>query len=66
MKNITVSVSDEIYRRARIRAAELGTSVSALVAEFLGCCEVSTVFGIVSVHNIPMLDAISRRGGRSI
>ena len=36
MKNITVSVSDEIYRRARIRAAELGTSVSALVAEFLG------------------------------
>lgn len=35
MKNITVSVSDDIYRAARIRAAELGKSVSALVAEYL-------------------------------
>ena len=35
MKNITVSVPDEIYREARIRAAEQGRSVSALVAEFL-------------------------------
>ncbi len=35
MKNITVSVSDDVYRRARIRAAELGKSVSGLVAEFL-------------------------------
>lgn len=35
MKNITVSVSDDVYRRARIRAAELGKSVSALVAEYL-------------------------------
>ncbi|MGE0229847.1 MAG: hypothetical protein AB7I38_07710 [Dehalococcoidia bacterium] len=35
MKNITVSVPDEVYRVARIRAAEQGRSVSALVAEFL-------------------------------
>jgi plasmid stability protein len=35
MKNITVSVPDEVYRRARVRAAEQGRSVSALVAEFL-------------------------------
>lgn len=35
MKNITVSVSDDVYRQARIRAAELGKSVSALVTEFL-------------------------------
>ncbi len=35
MKNITVSVSDDVYRKARIRAAEVGKSVSALVAEFL-------------------------------
>ncbi len=35
MKNITVSVPDEVYRRARIRAAEQGRSVSALVAEYL-------------------------------
>ena len=35
MKNITVSVPDEVYQRARIRAAESGTSVSALVREQL-------------------------------
>jgi plasmid stability protein len=36
MKNITVSVPDDVYRSARIRAAELGTSVSALVTSYLG------------------------------
>ena len=35
MKNITVTVDDEIYRRARIKAAERDTSVSALVKHFL-------------------------------
>ncbi|MGH2762253.1 MAG: hypothetical protein ACRDL0_10630 [Thermoleophilaceae bacterium] len=35
MKNITVSVSDDVYREARIRAAERGSSVSALVADYL-------------------------------
>ena len=35
MRNITVSVDDETYRQARIRAAEMDTSVSALVREYL-------------------------------
>ncbi len=35
MRNITVSVDDATYRHARIRAAELDTSVSALVREYL-------------------------------
>lgn len=35
MRNITVSVDDETYRLARIRAAERGTSVSAMVREYL-------------------------------
>jgi plasmid stability protein len=35
MKNITVSLPDGIYRRARVKAAERDTSVSALVREFL-------------------------------
>lgn len=35
MKNITVAVDDETYRRARVRAAEMETSVSALVSGFL-------------------------------
>jgi plasmid stability protein len=35
MKNITVTVDDETYRRARIKAAEKDTSVSAMVRQFL-------------------------------
>lgn len=35
MKNITLKIDDETYQRARIRAAEDGTSVSAVVRDFL-------------------------------
>ena len=35
MKNITVSLPDEVYRNARVKAAERDTSVSALVKQFL-------------------------------
>ena len=35
MKNITVSVEEAVYHRARVRAVELRTSVSALVCRFL-------------------------------
>lgn len=35
MKNITVAVPEDVYRTARIKAAEQGRSVSALVAEYL-------------------------------
>ena len=36
-------------------------TVADLVAEFLAAVGVTTAFGIASVHNIPMLDAIGRR-----
>ncbi len=35
MKNITVSLDDDTYRRARIVAAQRDTSVSALVKRYL-------------------------------
>lgn len=35
MRNITVAVDEETHRLARIRAAELDTSVSALVRDYL-------------------------------
>ncbi len=35
MKNLTVSVPDEVYRHARVAAAERDTSVSALVVAYL-------------------------------
>lgn len=35
MKNVTIALDDETHRKARIRAAELGTSLSALVKQYL-------------------------------
>ena len=35
MKNITVSIDEELHRRARVRAAERGSSLSAVVRGFL-------------------------------
>jgi plasmid stability protein len=35
MKNITVCIDAELHRRARVRAAELNRSLSAVVRDFL-------------------------------
>ena len=35
MRNITVSMDDETYKRARVAAAERDTSLSALVKSYL-------------------------------
>jgi hypothetical protein len=35
MKNVTIALDDETHRKARIKAAELGTSLSALVKDYL-------------------------------
>ena len=35
MKNITIAIDDQTYQRARVKAAERGTSVSALVKQYL-------------------------------
>lgn len=42
MKNITVSIDEQVYRKARIKAAEEGISVSAMVCRFLTKCVSST------------------------
>jgi acetolactate synthase-1/2/3 large subunit len=41
--------------------SENNYTVGDLVAEFLTRIGVTTAFGIVSVHNVPMLDALGRR-----
>ncbi len=52
MKNLTLSIDDETYRAARIRAAELGTSLSAMVKDYLqGLVVESPVMG---VREMPM------------
>ena len=35
MANLTLAIDDEVLRRARIRALEQGTSVNALLREYL-------------------------------
>jgi hypothetical protein len=35
VKNVTVALPDDVYRRARMKAAENDTSLSALVRTFL-------------------------------
>lgn len=35
MTNLTLTVDEEVLRRARIRALELGTSVNSLVRDYL-------------------------------
>jgi plasmid stability protein len=35
VKNLTVSVPEDVYRAARVRAAQEDSSVSALVADYL-------------------------------
>ena len=35
MANLTISLDDRLLRRARVRAAEEGTSLNAMLAEYL-------------------------------
>ena len=60
MRNITVSVDEETHRHARIRAAELDTSVSALVREFLRLL-VSRAERRGSPESRPLESALDRR-----
>ncbi|WP_087736518.1 thiamine pyrophosphate-binding protein [Paraburkholderia piptadeniae] len=38
------------------------TTVGELIAAFLEQCGVKTAFGVISIHNMPILDAINTRG----
>jgi acetolactate synthase-1/2/3 large subunit len=38
------------------------TTVGDVVAAYLEACGLTTAFGVISIHNMPILDAIARRG----
>ena len=67
MKNITVSVDEETYGLSRIKAAECGTSVSALIRTYLVALvqghTPETEFGRLRTLQDETLDAIRARGG---
>jgi len=61
MKNITVSVPDRVYRDARILAAERGSSVSALVGEYLrSLSEHESEFARLEAQQRQVQDGIAR------
>ena len=62
MRNITVSVDEETHRLARIRAAELDTSVSSLVRDFLKSLAADRVGGTAAARQDVESAAERRRG----
>ena len=61
-KNITLKIDEHTYQRARIRAAEEGTSVSAMVREFLSSGGSQT--GSLESRRISSLKAMYRKADR--
>lgn len=66
MANLTITLDDEILKRARIRALEQGTSVNAVLREYL-----EAYVGVASIREEAVKrllelsrDARSRSGGR--
>jgi hypothetical protein len=65
MKNVTVSVPDDVYRAARVRAAEEGTSLSALVAGYLGSLgEREAEFSRLAAQQSEVLGEVDRFSAR--
>jgi hypothetical protein len=54
MKNVTIALDDEVHRQARIRAAELGTSLSALVKDYLNSLAAGAAPPVSGVREMPM------------
>lgn len=52
MKNVTIALDDETHRKARIRAAELGTSLSALVKQYLNTVVTGDVRAAAGVREV--------------
>ncbi len=65
MANITVSVPEDVYRAARIRAAERGSSVSGLVAEYLrSLSERENEFARLEAQQLSIQEQIGRFSAR--
>ncbi len=53
MKNVTIALDEETHRKARIRAAELGTSLSALVKDYLNGLVEGGALAAAGVREMP-------------
>lgn len=74
MTNLTITVDEEIFERARIRALERGTSVNAILAEYLTSFAAGTASQVRIVRSLVALadegrgpgaaERAKKRGGR--
>lgn len=65
MKNITVAIDDDTYRRARVIAAQRDASISALVKKYLcSLSEESSAPRDLKKEQEDLLDRIARRHPR--
>jgi hypothetical protein len=61
VKNITVSIPEDIYRLAKIRAAEGGSSISALVTGYLRSLgDQEAEFSRLEAQQAQVLDEVAR------
>ena len=67
MANLTITVDDEILKRARVRAVEQGTSVNAILREYLAQYAGASAAHEQAVANFLRLARASRtrRDGRT-
>lgn len=66
MANLTITVDDEVLKRARIRALERGTSVNAVLGEYLRVFVGESDAKLRATKSLLALAADNtRRGGRA-
>jgi plasmid stability protein len=63
MANLTIVVDDEILRRARVRAAEQGTSVNAALADYLAHFAGSSTVADAMTSFLDLADAAAAGSG---
>jgi capsular polysaccharide biosynthesis protein len=64
-RNLTVQLDEDLIRRAKVIAAERGTSVSGLVAaQIINLIEMRDRYTIARESALEMMSAATDRGGR--
>lgn len=64
MANLTITVDDEVLKRARIRALEQGTSVNAVLAEHLRAFAGTRESQAQALNSLCQLALENARGGK--
>ena len=63
MTNLTITVDDEVLRRARIRALEQGTSVNAILRDYLVAYSAARTVRTQAIESLVSLAASTESGG---